>query len=190
MSAVNFDILMFIEILVKFTLVTHLIRYILTFLFPKELRNYFDNYAMGVRNQSIKYTDNYFPDTNNFEVVILSRVIVPLLFMLSINTYLDFFLANYVFGRYLLLGYFFYILKLYFFLNIAPSLDDLNLLYKASGISRIMYGCKILFIFFMYDNLTPFMIALIIVIPISDLLSPYNYQNINNEKSHPSWDFH
>jgi hypothetical protein len=177
------------EILVKLTLVTHLIRYIFTFLFPKEFRDYFDNYALGVRNQSIKYAEHYFPDNRNFEVVIFTRVIIPLLFMLSVNTYLDFFLANNIYGRYLLLTYFFYMLKLYFFLNVAPTMDDLALLYKASGTSRIIYGLKILFIFLWYENLSSLMIATIIVIPISDILNKENYKLDLDLKSHPSWDF-
>ncbi|OLS24684.1 MAG: hypothetical protein HeimC2_21650 [Candidatus Heimdallarchaeota archaeon LC_2] len=185
----NFDLFLFIEILVKLTLVTHFIRYIITFALPQEFRNYFDNYARGIRNRSISYSDGYFPNTKNFEVVMLSRVIIPLLFMLTINTYLDFLLVSYVFGRYLLVSYFFYFIKLFFFLNIAPTLDDLDLLYNANGFSRIVFFLKILLIFNMYNSLTPLAVSFIIIFPISDFLDVQNYSVKEIIEPHPSWDF-
>ncbi len=48
----NFDIFLLIEILLKLTLVTHFIRYVLTFVLPQEFRNYFDDYVRGIRNRS------------------------------------------------------------------------------------------------------------------------------------------
>ncbi|OLS21980.1 MAG: hypothetical protein HeimC2_31280 [Candidatus Heimdallarchaeota archaeon LC_2] len=185
----NFDLFLFIEILIKLSLVTHFIRYIITFALPHEFRNYFDDYVRGIRNRSIEYSDRYFPNTKNFEVIVLSRVIIPLLFMLTLNTYLDFLLLSYVFGRYLLLSYFFYILKLFFFLNIAPNLDDFDLLYNANGFSRIVFFFKILFIFFMYSSLTPLSISFIIVFPLSDFLDFSNYSIKDVVEPHPSWDF-
>ncbi len=185
----NFDIFLLIEILVKLTLVTHFIRYIITFILPQEFRDYFDNYVRGIRNRSIAYSDRYFPNTKNFEVVMLSRIIIPLLFMLTLNTYLDFLLVSYIFGRYLLVSFFFYFLKLFFFLNIAPNMDDLDLLYNASGTSRSVFFFKVLFIFFMYTSLTPLSISFIIVFPISDFLDLRNFSIQEMAERHSSWDF-
>ncbi len=185
----NFDLFLFIEILVKMTLVTHLIRYIITFFLPHEFRDYFDDHVRAVRNHSVNYGARYFPNSKNFEVVVLTRVIIPLLFMLTVNTYLDFLLINYVFGRYLFLGYFFYFVKLYFFLNLAPNLDDLELLYDASGITRLVFFSEILFIFFYYNSLNPLLISFIIIFPGSDIFDINNFQNRPITEDNPSLDF-
>ncbi|MCE7734440.1 MAG: hypothetical protein GPJ54_06155 [Candidatus Heimdallarchaeota archaeon] len=189
MPLTNFDIFFLIVILVKLTMVTHFIRYVISFILPEEFRDYFDNYVRAVRNHSIDYTDKYFPNTKNFEVVMLSRIFIPLLFMMSINTYLDFLLVSYIFGRYLFLSYFFYIVKLYFFLNLAPNMDDLEILYNTTGTSRLIFFLKVLAIFSNYANLTPLYISLILVFPVSDIFDINNYRTKEIMEQHPSWNF-
>jgi len=147
--------------------------YLVGFIFPREADERFHEWYRKIRNIVSENVERPFnsSEQSNFELVFLSRFVAPLcvLFFLDIlGTTMYNRLATWNFS--LLFVIVFGLMKMYLFLNIGPTVEDLELIYRATNISRVVFVIKTVLILVYVTNLTLGMILFVTpIIPTLNL---------------------
>ena len=174
------NLLMYLNIFVLYVIYGAVLRGILTWILPKGLHEGFDTLVLGIRRGVIRILERR--ETKNAELLFLTRLAIPFLFMFLMEGMVAYFLM--IWGEYLALTIMLFILRLYIFMNVAPTKEDWELLLETDALSRILLIFKMVAIITMYtflnsevfsefkDTYLPMMIGII----------PFSALNIQRQK--------
>ena len=158
------DLLMYLNLFVMYIIYGTILRGLLSMLLPKGLHQGFDTMILGIRRTMIRATERH--ETKNAEILFLTRLLIPFLTMFLIEGMVAYLLME--FGEYLAIMIMLFIIRLYVFMNVAPSREDWELMLESDEISRIILILKIVIVISIYtileistDNYYPLVVCLI-----------------------------
>lgn len=178
----TYDFLAIIDVFGRFMLYGIILRYIISFV-PEGLRQAFEGPALYLRTQITNIVEGIWPDNRNFEVVFLSRIAAPFALLVMINSSIFYngqiilFLSAYPFLNLLV-----FIINIFIFLNVAPTVDDFKKLVETDSNSKLIFILKIALIISFISELTNQYLVGILLIPVSG-----NGLEIHDEEESSEW---
>lgn len=162
----TFNLVAVIVFMAMFSTKVFFARYFLEFKVPREIRNYYDNQAFALRRFFILFIEQYFPNKKNFEVVMLTRVVFPMICMLYIYQLFHLILTIFVYQHLFFTTIWVFLMDVYLFLNATPSLDDFAYLFDADRNTRWIWMGKLFLILLFYTRIPPLIMVTLLLTPL------------------------
>ncbi|MHA2171100.1 MAG: hypothetical protein ACXAB7_14495 [Candidatus Kariarchaeaceae archaeon] len=160
----SFDILAILDLFVKFALFGMGMRYIIAML-PEGATRPFNNSVVYLRNRIIANMEALWVHADNCEVIFLTRFATPFAFLVYIMIQVDklgSFLHEYDYVQFL-----FFVFYIFLFINVAPSVEDAQMLFDTSDASKLLFIIKIVVALTFMTTIPGILTLSVILLPVT-----------------------
>ncbi len=176
-------LLEFLNLFAYYIIFGAIIRTIIS-IFPDNLTQGFDNYILVIRKFIVSMVETIFDNSNNFEVLLLSRIIFPFIVFVYIQSFLLFIISYLI--PFSMLNILIWIINIFIIINTAPSGDELTPLIKVTPNSFVVFFIKIsilLSIPVIFDiqlnSIGIIIIIFLLLLPLSAIKTPQFNNNLH-----------